>query len=199
MAYDKDLVAQKLRRWEKYMQSYVLPRWEELPTIELYMEQVIALLLQYLDFLPQDERQNEVVTVSAINNYVRMKIMPAPHKKKYSRVHLAYLIMICTLKQSLNISYISKMIPMGLTEDEVRVIYNNYVDRHKKANTYFVDQVRIAAGDILDHEKPEDESRSENPVEDLLFSSAIISGFLTLMTEKIIKLQSVSEDELSSM
>ena len=195
MTYNKDLVAQKLRKWEKYMQGYVLPRWEELPTIELYMEQVIALLLQYLDFLPRDERQNEVVTVSAINNYVRMKIMPAPHKKKYSRVHLAYLIMICTLKQSLNISYISRMIPMGLSEDEVRVIYNNYVDRHKKANTYFVDQVRIAAGDILDHEIPEDGSRSDNPVEDLLFSSAIISGFLTLMTEKIIKLRSAEEDE----
>lgn len=190
MSYDKDLIAQKLRKWEKYMQNYVLPRWEELPTIELYMEQVIALLMQYLDFLPQDERQNEVVTVSAINNYVRMKIMPAPNKKKYSRVHLAYLIMICTLKQTLNISYISKMIPMGLSEDEVRVIYNDYVDRHKAANTYFVSQVRLAAADILDSEV-----KTENAVENFLFSSAVIAGFLTLMTEKIVKLQNEPEEQ----
>ena len=190
MSYDKDLIAQKLRKWEKYMQNYVLPRWEELPTIELYMEQVIALLMQYLDFLPQDERQNEVVTVSAINNYVRMKIMPAPNKKKYSRVHLAYLIMICTLKQTLNISYISKMIPMGLSEDEVRVIYNDFVDRHKAANTDFVSQVLLAAVEILDSEV-----KTENAVENVLFSSAVIAGFLTLMTEKIVRLQNEPEEQ----
>ena len=44
MAYDKALVAGKLRRWEKYLQNYRLPDWDEIPNFGLYMEQVTALL-----------------------------------------------------------------------------------------------------------------------------------------------------------
>ena len=78
MFYNKSLIAAKLRRWEKYLNNYTLPKWDELPTIDLYMDQVIALLNQYLDFLPKDDVKDEkIVTPVAINNYVRMKIMPA--------------------------------------------------------------------------------------------------------------------------
>lgn len=52
MVYDKGLVAGKLRRWEKYLNEYRLPKWEEIPNIGLYMEQVLALLCEYLDYLP---------------------------------------------------------------------------------------------------------------------------------------------------
>ena len=46
MNYDNDLIAQKLRRWEKYLNDYRLPDWEDIPDIGLYMEQVIILLKQ---------------------------------------------------------------------------------------------------------------------------------------------------------
>ena len=42
------LVAEKLRKWEGFLQEYELPAWDMLPGIELYMDQVIALLTQYL-------------------------------------------------------------------------------------------------------------------------------------------------------
>ena len=54
MSYDKELVAHKLQRWENYLNNYKLPAWKELPDIGLYMDQVIALLGQYLDFHGQD-------------------------------------------------------------------------------------------------------------------------------------------------
>ena len=31
MAFDKELVAAKLRRWEKYLREYRLPEWERIP------------------------------------------------------------------------------------------------------------------------------------------------------------------------
>ena len=77
MSYDKELVAHKLRRWENYLINYKLPAWKELPDIGLYMDQVIALLGQYLDFIPVEEK-NKPVTPTTINNYVRLKVMPAP-------------------------------------------------------------------------------------------------------------------------
>ncbi len=190
MFYDKKLVAAKLRRWEKYLREYRLPRWEELPTIELYMEQVIALLTQYLEFLPKAENEEKVVTMSAVNNYVRMKIMPAPRRKRYGRVHIAYLIMICTLKQSVNIAYVQKMIPMGLSEEEVQRIYDDYVEKHRTAALYFIDQVKLAAQHVLD---PEDQT--ENAVGSLVSSAAVMAGFSKLLTEKLVKLQGERTEE----
>ena len=51
MPYDKELITHKLIRWEEYLNHYKLPAWKELPDIGLYMDQVIALLAQYLDFI----------------------------------------------------------------------------------------------------------------------------------------------------
>ena len=52
MTLDKALVAAKLRRWEKYLNNYRLPMWEDIPDIGLYMEQIVTLLKGYLDYLP---------------------------------------------------------------------------------------------------------------------------------------------------
>ena len=46
MPYDKDLIAGKLRRWEKYLDRFRLPGWEEIPDFGLYMEQVTVLLMK---------------------------------------------------------------------------------------------------------------------------------------------------------
>ena len=52
MAYDKELIAGKLRRWEKYLSKFRLPEWESISDIGLYMEQTVVLLRQYIDYLP---------------------------------------------------------------------------------------------------------------------------------------------------
>ena len=90
MAYDNDLIAGKLRRWEKYLEHYRLPAWEQIPDFGLYMEQVVQLLKQYLSYLPPGLKQSQTITSAAINNYVRTKMLPEPRRKKYYRVHIAY-------------------------------------------------------------------------------------------------------------
>ena len=187
MTFDKALIAGKLRRWEKYLDEYRLPAWEELPNIGLYMDQVVTLLTQYLDYMPPELKEEQVITPAAINNYVRKKIMPEPIRKKYYRVHIAYLIMVCTLKQCLSIPTLQTIIPMGLSEEEVRQTYSSYVKRHRMACTYFVKQVRIAAGGILDHE-PESEITTDD-TSDLISMVAVISGFSRLMAEKLLLLE----------
>ena len=187
MAYDKALVAGKLRRWEKYLDDFRLPLWEEIPDLGLYMEQVISLLRDYLDYLPPELKEEQFITATTINNYVRKKIMPEPVKKKYYRSHIAYLVMVCTLKQSLSIPTLRTMIPMGLEEEELRRVYNAFVNRHRVTCTYFVKQVRIAASGILDHE-PESEIATDD-TNDLISSVAVISGFARLMAEKLLLLE----------
>ena len=186
MNYDKALVAAKLRRWETYLNTYRLPTWEQIPDLGLYMEQVIALLRQYLDYLPPELKEEEFITAAAINNYVRTKIMPEPVKKRYYRVHIAYLLVICTLKQGLSMALIRKLLPVGISEQEVRTTYDSYAERHALSAVYFVEQVRGVAGPILDH--TDSTPFSATRTEELIVSSAIIGGFSRLFAEKLMLL-----------
>jgi len=184
MDYNKDLVSEKLRKWETVLSMYSLPSWDSLPKLELYMDQVVLLLSEYLELLPVEENADKVVTPSIINNYVRMRVIPPPVKKRYSRVHLAYLILICTLKQNLNISYIQQILPLALEEAQVRALYDAFVQTHKKASEAFIRLVREEAKDVLDPECAQDHC-----VETLVMKSAISSGFCRLLTEKLIGLK----------
>ena len=127
MQYDKELIAHKLDRWDRFITDYHLPEWDAIPDLGLYMDQVVVLLAQYLNFIPAMPGGKEsFVTSSTINNYVRLKIMPAPVKRKYFRVHIAYLIMILTMKQSLSISDVQKILPADSNETDVRAVYEDY-------------------------------------------------------------------------
>ena len=93
------------------MKKHKLPHWEDLPEIDLYMDQVIALMEKYLSDLTTQE-DSKLITPSMINNYVKLNIIPAPTKKKYSREHIAYLVIICSLKQVMPIPKIKELIDL---------------------------------------------------------------------------------------
>ena len=186
MTYDKELIAGKLRRWEKYMDHYKLPAWEDIPDFGLYMEQVTALLKEYLDYLPPELKEEQFITAATINNYVRKKVIPEPIKKKYYRIHIVYLILICTLKQSLSIATLQTMIPLELSSDQLHVYYDAYRKRHRIIARYFCDQVRLSAASILDHEE-KTELATEN-IEELIVSAAVVGGFCRLLAEKLLLL-----------
>lgn len=184
MQYDKDLVAHKLRRWDKFITDYHLPEWNAIPDLGLYMDQVIVLLEQYLSFIPAPTGTKErFVTSSTINNYVRLKIMPAPVKRKYHRVHIAYLIMILTMKQSLSISDVQKVIPPDSSEEEVRAVYEDYSEKFRRLALFFNQQVQSGAEGIHASEQS-----SDNAVELLVIESALIAGFSKILAEKLIRL-----------
>lgn len=187
MVYDKDLIAGKLRRWSGYLNTYRLPAWNEIPNIGLYMEQLIALLKGYLDYLPPDLQEEQFITAATINNYVRKKVMPEPVRKKYYRSHIAYLIIICTLKHSLSIATLQTVIPLGLTEEALENTYTAYVNRHRLASQYFDSQVQSAASGILGLES--DSALATDSTEDLITAAAVISGLSRLLAEKLLLLE----------
>ena len=184
MQYDKSLISHKLARWDRFITDYHLPDWETIPDLGLYMDQVIVLLEQYLSFIPSPVGTKEhFVTSSTINNYVRLKIMPAPVKRKYHRVHIAYLIMILTMKQSLSISDVQKVIPPNSSEEEVRAVYENYSEKFRRLALFFNQQVQSGAEGI--HAPGQS---SDNAVELLVIESALIAGFSKILAEKLIRL-----------
>ncbi len=47
-----------------------IPRWEELPNIDLYLDQVVTILEDYLKDLV-NSKEDKIITKTMINNYVK--------------------------------------------------------------------------------------------------------------------------------
>ena len=190
MPYDKELIAHKLIRWEHYLNNYKLPAWRD-PGHWLYMDQVIALLGQYLDFIPIEDAKDKPVTPTTINNYVRLKVMPAPEKRKYYRVHIAFLIMIFTLKQGISLNGLQQLLPSTADEEETRTFYTSYVARLQEVGNFYTAQTRAAVQDILDPQ-----SSDEGAIENVIIQSILQSGFSRIMAEKLLHLQDADPQQV---
>lgn len=191
MHYDKELIAHKLIRWENYLNEYKLPAWTDIPDIGLYMDQVVVLLSQYLDFISVEEQKNKPVTPTTINNYVRLRVMPAPNRRKYYRLHMAYLIMIFTLKQSVSIPCIQKIVSPNLTVQEMEAVYSNYVEKLHAVAQFFTQQTRLAAEDILSPGQTDDTA-----VDRLVTQNVLMAGFSRLLAEKLLDLKDANTEEV---
>ena len=64
--------------------------YDRLPDIDLYMDQVI----EYLSRSSFSARENDKISPAMINNYIKDGLLPRANDKKYSREHLACLLMI---------------------------------------------------------------------------------------------------------
>ena len=104
-------------------------------------------------------------------------------KKKYSKVHLAYLLIICTLKQTLEMSTIQRIIPVGLSEEEIRQTYNSFVKNQQKAFSYITQSIKSVADPILTLE-------GDNPdrINDLIMQVSASANLFKILTQKITKI-----------
>ena len=80
-------------------QTHVKP--EEIPNIDLYMDQVTTFMEEHLKDSKRYE-EDKVLTKTMINNYAKNNLLPPPVKKKYSRDHMLMLIFIYYFKSLLS-------------------------------------------------------------------------------------------------
>ncbi|MDE7220235.1 MAG: DUF1836 domain-containing protein [Oscillospiraceae bacterium] len=187
----KESAAQRLTEWLQGLEKFDLPDWDSLPQLELYMDQVILLLTRYLAPLERDGEER-TVTASIINNYVRMKVMPPPVKKRYSRTHLAYLIMICTLKQSLSISCIQRLLPQDHSEEAARTLYTDFV-RQYRASIRFLCSLPLSRGELTVEGGARLPLEGENG---LAATSAILATLSKMLTEFLLAEKDGKEDPI---
>ncbi|WP_025725228.1 DUF1836 domain-containing protein [Acholeplasma granularum] len=120
----------EIKTWIDKINEIKLPRWNDLPNIELYSEQVITYVNSHLNtiFINHDNQKDTLVTASMINNYVKQKIMSPPENKKYRKSHLAFIITITVLKQVGNLNDVKKGI-MNLTTTLGKIeAYDTFID-----------------------------------------------------------------------
>ncbi len=103
------------------VEAFSLPRYHELPTIGLYLEQVTKYINGYLEPLGCSE-----LTSSMVSNYVKKGVICAPEKKLYSNEQIAYLFFIAVAKNVLSIENIATLFTMQKTTYDSPIAFNYF-------------------------------------------------------------------------
>lgn len=127
------------------------PRYDELPSLTLYMDQVVYIIEESFGFFADEPER--VITSTMINNYVKQKLIEPPVKKKYNKSHIAVLIIVSMLKRVLSISEISALLSIMCEESSLEGFYNKFCERLeqliKNAFVENAEQITVS-NDILD-------------------------------------------------
>ena len=83
---------------------------EDIPNIDLYMDQVTTFMDKRLRKSTRDPNEDKILTKTMINNYAKNNLLPPPVKKKYSKEHILVLIFIYYFKGILSINDIDTLL-----------------------------------------------------------------------------------------
>ncbi len=117
---------------KKGLEHFKLPRWHDLPSVDLYLEQVLELLDEWLgDYLCLDGKK--IMTKTMINNYVKHQYINAPENKKYDRLTTACLFVIAILKPVYTIEEISRLIKLSFESSDASKAFDQFCELIEQA------------------------------------------------------------------
>lgn len=139
--------------------DYIRP--DDIPDIELYMDQVTTFMDSRLKNAARNPEVDKILTKTMINNYAKNDLLPPPVRKKYSREHMLLLIFIYYFKGILSINDIQTVLKpitdrffagneglkletiynevFSLEREEVEVMKQDVVRKYHKAQETFSD------------------------------------------------------------
>lgn len=106
--------------------NFSYPKWEDIPNIDLYLDQVLLYVNQVCAPISPDKDKR--LTASMVNNYVKHGYLTKPDKKKYQRRQIARLIAITTLKSVFSIQEIAQTLNTLQTQASSDQLYDAFVD-----------------------------------------------------------------------
>ncbi len=111
----------------KILAGFKVTRVDEIPAIDLYMDQVLTFLGERLRRTARKSDADRILTKTMVNNYVKNKVMIPPVKKKYGRDHILLLMVIYYMKSFLSI-------------DDIRSIVGPVSDKYAQPTTKSAEQ-----------------------------------------------------------
>ena len=105
------------------MESILYPKWDDLPELDLYLDQVLLYVNQTTDAAASKDKG----LTASINNYVKHGHIEKPIKKKYNRKQVARLIVITALKNVFSIQEISQTLTVLTANNSSKNLYNDFV------------------------------------------------------------------------
>ena len=112
---------EELHELKSRMEQERPARWEELPDLALYMDQIVSYMPRQLIHFDQ----GETLTSAMVNNYIKDGLVPRADGKRYGPVHLGYLTAVCALKK-VPVRDIGVLVSAGQQTDKDNETLYNY-------------------------------------------------------------------------
>ncbi len=111
--------------------DFRFPRYDELPNVGLYLEQVTKYINGCLKPLGCPE-----ITPSMVSNYVKKGVIPAPVKKQYYVEQIAYLIFISVAKSAASIENLSQLFRIQRDTYDSKTAYDYFCSEFENMLRY---------------------------------------------------------------
>ena len=123
MRYTTTMNQEMKRRVTACAAGFSLPRYRELPSVGLYLDQTVQLVNSCFRGFPGVE-----LTPSMVSNYVKKGVISHPVKKKYTREQLASLMYIVLSKNVLSLENIDTLFQMQRAHCTAAEAYDYFCD-----------------------------------------------------------------------
>lgn len=113
------------------VQHFRLPRYQELPTVELYLDQTTELLNEHLAILGDVK-----ITSSMISNYVKHHLIRRPIKKRYGADQIAELFFIAVAKNVMPLSNLKAALKIQHASYATATAYDYFAEELENVLAY---------------------------------------------------------------
>ncbi|MCQ6276105.1 DUF1836 domain-containing protein [Bacillus sp. V3B] len=151
---------------------------EDIPDIDLYMDQVIQLFENKYKNMKRNENE-KVLTKTMVNNYAKGKLFIPIKNKKYSKEHLLLISLIYQLKGALSINDIKAVLD-GVNKKvaegnfNLALFYNSYLHLADQNIAQFKEDVQAKEKGVHEEvEKLEDENTAY--LENVLLITSLVN------------------------
>lgn len=144
--------------------------WEDIPDIDLYMDQV----LNYMTRQHIGLESGETLTSAMVNNYIKKELLPRAKGKRYERTHIAYLTAICLFKQLLSVDSTKELLNNQLLDSDIQSFYKKYCDKLDSSYETVADKI--------------DENMTKQDISELVLELAISSYAQKIACERLLEL-----------
>lgn len=143
----------------RVIETFRLPRYQEIPNVGLYLEQTSKYIGDYLAPL-----KDMSITASMVSNYVKKKLVRNPVHKQYDREQIAALFFIAVAKSVLSLDNIRMML------DLQKAFYDP-----QKAYDYFCEEFETALRHVFGLEPQLSEVNTGHAEEKIMLRKMIVT------------------------
>lgn len=172
---------------------------EKIPSIDLYMDQVITFFDDVLGHTKRYE-EDKLLTKTMINNYTKDKLLMPAVKKKYTKEHIMLMILLYNLKHILSISDIKQLFDVTVHNDStdstrLTQIYQLYLKCREKEAESFTRQVEETIDSLCSEIKSMQISK-EDKIGDMVLVMLLVeqASYYKRLAEKIIDSRLMKEN-----
>lgn len=144
---------------EETMDNIFLIDQDEIPNIDLYMDQVTTFMENHLKDHKRSE-DDKILTKTMINNYAKNDLLPSPEKKKYAKEHMLLLTLIYYFKNVMSINDIKKLLApisdnyfQGKNGKDLSYIYKELIEMEFPLKEYALNDMNKKLAVALDSYK----------------------------------------------